>query len=60
MRQGTPKAYLALRDKAMHRLCAGTAHDMRSVLSGIVWPSLRSHQVGSVLVPEEPFGFPDF
>ena len=39
---GTPRAYLAVRDKAMHRLGAGTTHDMKSVLSGIFWPSLRS------------------
>lgn len=41
---GTPRAYLAVRDKAMHRLGAGTTHDMKSVLSGIFWPSLRSPQ----------------
>ena len=39
---GTPRAYLAVRDRAMHRLGAGTTHDMKSVLSGIFWPSLRS------------------
>jgi pimeloyl-ACP methyl ester carboxylesterase len=44
MEQGTPKAYLAVRDKAMHGLGVGTTHDMRSVLSGIIWPSLRSRQ----------------
>jgi hypothetical protein len=42
MTDGTPKAYLAVRDKAMHRLGVGTTHDMKSVLSGIFWPSLRS------------------
>jgi len=42
MTGGTPRAYLAVRDRAMHRLGAGTTHDMTSVLSGIVWPSLRS------------------
>lgn len=36
---GTPKAYLALRDKAMHSLGIGTMHDMRSVISGIFLPS---------------------
>jgi pimeloyl-ACP methyl ester carboxylesterase len=41
---GTPKAYLAVRDRAMHRLGVGTTHDMKSVLSGVVWPSLRSPQ----------------
>jgi pimeloyl-ACP methyl ester carboxylesterase len=44
MADGTPRAYLAVRDKAMHRLGAGTTHDMKSVLSGIFWPSLRSPQ----------------
>ena len=44
MTGGTPKAYLALRDRAMHRLGVGTTHDMKSVLSGVVWPSLRSPQ----------------
>ena len=44
MTDGTPKAYLALRDRAMHRLGVGTTHDMKSVLSGVVWPSLRSPQ----------------
>jgi pimeloyl-ACP methyl ester carboxylesterase len=39
---GTPAGYLAIRDKAMHRLGVGTTHDMTSVLRGIVWPSLRS------------------
>lgn len=41
---GTPRAYLAVRDKAMHRLGVGTTHDMKSVFSGIFWPSLRSSQ----------------
>jgi pimeloyl-ACP methyl ester carboxylesterase len=44
MTGGTPKAYLAVRDRAMHRLGAGTTHDMKSVLSGVVWPSLKSPQ----------------
>ncbi len=35
-----PKAYLAVRDKAMHRSGVGTMHDMRSVLSGVFIPSL--------------------
>jgi pimeloyl-ACP methyl ester carboxylesterase len=39
---GTPGAYLAVRDKAMHSLGVGTTRDMTSVLRGIVWPSLRS------------------
>ena len=42
MAGGTPRAYLAVRDRAMHRLGIGTTHDMTSVLSGIVWPSLKS------------------
>jgi pimeloyl-ACP methyl ester carboxylesterase len=42
MTGGTPRAYLAVRDRAMHRLGIGTTHDMTSVLSGIVWPSLTS------------------
>ena len=44
MTDGTPDAYLAVRDRAMHRLGVGTTHDMQSVLSGIFWPSLRSPQ----------------
>jgi pimeloyl-ACP methyl ester carboxylesterase len=42
MTDGTPPAYLALRDRAMHTLGVGTTHDMRSVLTGIFWPSLSS------------------
>jgi pimeloyl-ACP methyl ester carboxylesterase len=42
MTAGTPDGYLAVRDRAMHSLGVGTAHDMHSVLRGIVWPSLRS------------------
>jgi pimeloyl-ACP methyl ester carboxylesterase len=42
MAGGTPRGYLALRDKAMHRLGVGTMRDMKSVLSGIFWPSLRT------------------
>ena len=42
MTGGTPRAYLAVRDRAMHRLGIGTTHDMTSVASGIVWPSLKS------------------
>jgi pimeloyl-ACP methyl ester carboxylesterase len=42
MAGGTPPAYLALRDRAMHRLGVGTTHEMKSVLSGVIWPSLRS------------------
>ncbi|HYA53943.1 MAG TPA: alpha/beta hydrolase, partial [Streptosporangiaceae bacterium] len=42
MTAGTPAAYLRVRDRAMHSLGVGTAHDMTSVLRGIVWPSLKS------------------
>lgn len=42
MTAGTPRGYLAVRDKAMHSLGVGTTHDMTSVLRGVVWPSLRS------------------
>lgn len=35
-----PRAYWALRDKAMHRSGVGTMHDMHSVLSGLFIPSL--------------------
>ena len=44
MTDGTPDAYLAVRDRAMHGLGVGTTHDMKSVLSGIFLPSLRSPQ----------------
>jgi pimeloyl-ACP methyl ester carboxylesterase len=39
MVEGTPQAYLDLRDKAMHRLGVGTTHDMKSVITGIFLPS---------------------
>jgi pimeloyl-ACP methyl ester carboxylesterase len=41
---GIPKRYLAVRDKAMHRLGVGTTHDMRSVITGVFLPSLASPQ----------------
>jgi pimeloyl-ACP methyl ester carboxylesterase len=41
MTDGTPQAYLAVRDKAMHRLGIGTTHDMGSVITGIFFPSWR-------------------
>jgi pimeloyl-ACP methyl ester carboxylesterase len=44
MTDGTPAAYLALRDKAMHRLGIGTTHDMDSVITGIFVPSLTSRE----------------
>ena len=37
---GTPRQYLAVRDKAMHRLGVGTTHDMRSVITGVFLPSV--------------------
>jgi pimeloyl-ACP methyl ester carboxylesterase len=39
---GTPAAYRAVRDEAMHPLGIGTTHDMTSILSGIVLPSWQS------------------
>jgi pimeloyl-ACP methyl ester carboxylesterase len=39
---GTPDAYRALRDPAMHSLGIGTTHDMNSVITGIFLPSLQS------------------
>jgi pimeloyl-ACP methyl ester carboxylesterase len=41
---GTPVAYLALRDEAMHSLGIGTTHDMNSVITGIFLPSLTSRE----------------
>lgn len=38
---GIPQGYLRVRDAAMHRLGAGTTHDMRSVVTGIFLASLR-------------------
>ena len=40
MTDGIPDAYLALRDEAMHSLGIGTTHDMKSVITGIFFPSL--------------------
>jgi pimeloyl-ACP methyl ester carboxylesterase len=40
MTDGTPDAYLALRDKAMHSLGVGTMHVMKSVITGIFLPSI--------------------
>jgi pimeloyl-ACP methyl ester carboxylesterase len=40
MTDGIPDAYLELRDDAMHSLGIGTTHEMKSVLSGIFFPSL--------------------
>jgi pimeloyl-ACP methyl ester carboxylesterase len=44
MTDGTPHAYLAMRDKAMHSLGIGTTHDMKSVVTGIFLPSLTSRE----------------
>lgn len=44
MSGGTPPAYLALRDIAMHSLGVGTTHDMRSVVTGIMLPSFTSRE----------------
>jgi pimeloyl-ACP methyl ester carboxylesterase len=44
MADGTPDAYLALRDGAMHSLGIGTTHDMNSVITGIFIPSLTSRE----------------
>jgi pimeloyl-ACP methyl ester carboxylesterase len=42
MSDGTPDAYLAVRDVAMHSLGIGTAHDMHSVITCVFLPSLQS------------------
>jgi pimeloyl-ACP methyl ester carboxylesterase len=42
MTGGTPNAYRALRDPAMHSLGIGTIHEMNSVVTGIVLPSWQS------------------
>ncbi len=44
MTGGTPDAYLALRDGAMHSLGIGTTHAMHSVITGIFLPSLMSRE----------------
>jgi pimeloyl-ACP methyl ester carboxylesterase len=41
---GTPPAYNALRDIAMHSLGIGTTHDMKSVITGIFFPSLKCRE----------------
>ena len=40
MENGTPAEYLALRDVAMHSLGIGTTRDMKSIVTGILLPSL--------------------
>lgn len=42
MTGGTPDAYRALRDPAMHILGIGTIHGMNSIVTGIVLPSWQS------------------
>ena len=42
MTDGTPDAYRALRDPAMHSLGIGTIHDMDSVVTGLFIPSFQS------------------
>jgi pimeloyl-ACP methyl ester carboxylesterase len=44
MTNGTPDAYLAVRDEAMHSLGIGTTRDMNSVITGIFLPSLQSRE----------------
>ena len=41
---GTPPAYLAIRDDAMHSLGLGTTHDLQSVVTGLIFPSLASRE----------------
>jgi pimeloyl-ACP methyl ester carboxylesterase len=41
---GTPDAYRKLRDPAMHILGIGTTHDMKSVVTGILLPSLTCRE----------------
>ncbi len=41
---GTPDAYLALRDDAMHILGIGTTHDMKSIITGMFLPSLTCRE----------------
>jgi pimeloyl-ACP methyl ester carboxylesterase len=44
MAGGAPRAYLAVRDVAMHSLGVGTTRDMNSVITGIFLPSLTSRE----------------
>jgi pimeloyl-ACP methyl ester carboxylesterase len=41
---GISQEYLSVRDQAMHSLGIGTTRDMRSVVSGIFFPSLLFHE----------------
>jgi pimeloyl-ACP methyl ester carboxylesterase len=44
MTKGTSPAYNAIRDIGMHSLGIGTTHDMKSVISGIFFPSLKCRE----------------
>lgn len=44
LKDGVPKAYLGLRDQAMHSLGIGTMHEMNSVITGIFLPSLANRE----------------
>jgi pimeloyl-ACP methyl ester carboxylesterase len=44
LENGTPDAYLRVRDDAMHSLGVGTTHDMKSIVSGLFLPSWFSRQ----------------
>jgi pimeloyl-ACP methyl ester carboxylesterase len=39
-----PDGYMSVRDVAMHKLGIGTTHDMRSIVTGLVLPSLLSRE----------------
>jgi len=39
-----PESYMRIRDKAMHTLGIGTTHDMKSVITGIFFPSLLNRE----------------
>ena len=39
-----PASYGSVRDVAMHRLGIGTTHDMKSIVSGLLLPSLLSRE----------------
>jgi pimeloyl-ACP methyl ester carboxylesterase len=41
---GTPPTYNAIRDISMHSLGIGTTHEMKSVISGIFFPSLKCRE----------------
>lgn len=41
---GVPDSYLSLRDRAVHGLGIGTARNMKSIVTGIILPSLMSKE----------------